>query len=450
MVRGAAIPAAGHVLGQFVLYVAIGLFLATNLRRLGPGRGRLLRTHVGVFGLLLLFVVGAKATLLWTELPPYALPVAAAGIWAAEHLTGRLSLLVNFTLALLVASLVRFDVSVLVVFLATGIAALLALQHRRREGAMVLAGLWGGVAGTVVLLAVRLAARGRFDVVADLARGVESNLLAALAGGAGGGVLAAVLGSMVAVLLGSVPRRRLVDLTDVDQPLLRLMQERAPGSFEHCRAMANLAEIAAAAVGADALLVRVGAYYHDLGKTVDPKLFVENLEPGEASPHDGLDPDGSVESIIGHVTDGTRILREGGVPEPVVEFAYTHHGTSVVEYFWKKCLEQGNPKHLDEDRFRYPGMKPQTRETGILMLVDAIEAASRTIQPPSREGFEGAVYHVVYSKLRQGQLDESGLDLEDLRTIAETLVDTLVSASHGRIRYPWQKQPAESARSASA
>ena len=134
------------------------------------------------------------------------------------------------------------------------------------------------------------------------------------------------------------------------------------------------------------------------------------------------------------------MLREGGIPETVVEFAYTHHGTQTIEYFWHKCLERGNPKNLGEELFRYPGMKPQTKETAILMLVDSIEAASRTIQPPERQKFEEMIQRVVFTKLRGGQLDESGLTLEDLRTITLRMSDTLVNMYHGRIKYPWQRE----------
>jgi putative nucleotidyltransferase with HDIG domain len=203
--------------------------------------------------------------------------------------------------------------------------------------------------------------------------------------------------------------------------------------------MANLAEASASALGADALLTRVGAYYHDLGKTIQPKYFVENLAHGETSPHEELDPDVSADAIMAHVVLGTKILRDANIPEPVVEFAYTHHGTLVVEYFWHKCQEQGNPKGLSKEYFRYPGMKPQTKETAILMLVDSIEAASRTIWPPEHKKFEEMIQKVVFSKLSAGQLDESGLTVEDLRVMTTRMAATLVNMYHGRIKYPWQR-----------
>jgi membrane-associated HD superfamily phosphohydrolase len=165
---------------------------------------------------------------------------------------------------------------------------------------------------------------------------------------------------------------------------------------------------------------------------------VENLLAGEKSPHENLEPDVSADAIMAHVVQGSKILRAGGIPEPVVEFAYTHHGTQTIEFFWHKCKKAGNPKKLGEDFFRYPGMKPQTRETAILMLVDSIEAASRTIQPPERAKFEEMIQRVVFTKLRSGQLDDSGLTLEDVRTLSAKMADTLVNMYHGRVKYPWQ------------
>jgi hypothetical protein len=151
----------------------------------------------------------------------------------------------------------------------------------------------------------------------------------------------------------------------------------------------------------------------------------------------------SADAIMAHVVQGAKLLREGGIPEPVVEFAYTHHGTQVIEYFWHKCKERGNPRSLREDSFRYPGMKPQTKETAILMLVDSIEAASRTIQPPERAKFEEMVQRILFTKLKSGQIDESGLTLEDLRILCLRMTETLVNMFHGRIKYPWQKEGPE-------
>ncbi len=189
--------------------------------------------------------------------------------------------------------------------------------------------------------------------------------------------------------------------------------------------------------------MRVGAYYHDLGKSVRPKYFVENLATGETSPHGALTPYESAEVIRNHVVQGSQILRDGGIDEPVVEFAYTHHGTQLVEYFWNKHQEQGNEQGLTEEDFRYPGMKPQTKETAILMLVDSIEAASRTVDPPERQQFEIMVQRVLFTKLGSGQLDESGLTMRDLNTIINRMVDTLVNMHHHRIKYPWQARQAQ-------
>src|SRR5262249_4334916 len=150
------------------------------------------------------------------------------------------------------------------------------------------------------------------------------------AGGLTAGVLGWILQEPVGLVLGAVSRARLIDLCDLDQPLLKKMAAEAPGSWQHARAMANLAEDAAAAVHADAMLTRAGAYYHDLGKTIQSEYFVENLAPGQRSPHEDLEPDVSADVIMSHVVGGTKILRDAGIPEPVVEFAYTHHGTSVI------------------------------------------------------------------------------------------------------------------------
>jgi cyclic-di-AMP phosphodiesterase PgpH len=429
---------------HFLLFV----LLTTYLRRFGASRTKLLRTQLGILTAMVILVVAAKALLLFTRLPEFWIPAAVVPLWCVSAIDRRTAFLVNVMLAFMASALLQFDLPFLFVLITRGLAASLLFVNVKRTAQLVAAGIGGGVVGCTTYAAVIVVFDGQLPWAADLAAGIDSRLLACIGGGVVAGIVAAGLRPLAERLLGSVSRNRLVDLTDLEQPLLRKMATEAPGSWEHSRAMANLAEAAAAAIGADTLLTRVGAYYHDLGKTIQPKYFVENLAPGERSPHEDLEPDVSADAIMAHVVQGAKILREGGIPEPVVEFAYTHHGTQVIEYFWHKCKERKNPKNLGEDFFRYPGMKPQTKETAILMLVDSIEAASRTIVPPERAKFDEMVQRILFTKLRSGQIDDSGLTLEDLRTIAAKMTDTLVNMFHGRIKYPWQKE--ESAETAVA
>lgn len=426
------------LLGAWFIYFLISIMMVTYCRRFAPSYGTLLRTQVGLLSLTVLFTAIAKLMLLLTSVSAFALPVAALSLWVAFYLDRRTAFMMGVAASFLAASLVDFRLEYLLTFLAGSFTVNLALRARRRAADLVMAGAAAALANATLVIASNMLVRGGLWLRGDLRELYHSDILS----GALGGLLAAALGVFlqgpIGRLLGTVSRARLLDLADLTQPLLQKMAREAQGSWEHARAMANLAEAAASSIGADALLTRVGAYYHDLGKTCQAKYFIENLDPGEVSPHEGLEPDVSADAIMAHVVEGVRILREGRIPEPVVEFAYTHHGTSVIEYFWHKCLAQGNPKGLGESFFRYPGMRPRTKETAILMLIDAIEAASRTIDPPERDKFEEMVNRILFVKLRQGQLDESGLTVEDLRVISKRLVDMLVKMNHHRIRYPWQ------------
>ncbi|MGZ3416749.1 MAG: HDIG domain-containing metalloprotein [Polyangiales bacterium] len=425
--------------GIALLALTLSSLLASYLRALGPSAAKLLRAQIGLYVLMLGLTLVVKAILLFTALPEYWVPLSTVPLWACLYLDRRTAFILNVVLGFLTVALLRFDILLLIVLLGRGMASSLAFRDRKHPRQMLFAGAIAGVAGAILWSAVNLALDGHLALARDLSRPTDSAILACIGGGMLAGAIAVFLREPAERLLGAVGRDRLLDLTDLEQPLLQKMAREAPGSWEHARAMANLAEAAASAIGVDALLTRCGAYYHDLGKTIQPKYFVENLSHGERSPHEELTPEVSADAIMAHVVQGTKILRDGGVPEPVVEFAYTHHGTQVVEYFWFKCQEQGNPKGLTEDAFRYPGMKPRTKETAILMLVDSIEAASRTIDPPDKKKFEEMIQRVLFTKLRSGQLDECGLTTRDLQRLVVRMADTLVNMYHSRIKYPWQK-----------
>ncbi|WP_394832498.1 HDIG domain-containing protein [Pendulispora rubella] len=425
---------------MFVIHLTLLLLASAYLRRFGPTRTRLLRTQLGLFGTMAGVFIVAKVFLVFTPLSEFWIPVATVPLWCTFAFERRTAFLINVMMTFMASSLLVFDLPFLAVLITRGLASSLLFLNRKHPRQMMLAGLGGGLIAGTMYGAIITVFEGQFAIGRQLYFGLDSPLLGIVGGGALAGLLAHFLRQFAVRALGSVGRDRLMDLTDLENPLLRKMAEEAPGSWEHARAMANLAEAAAAAIGADALLTRVGAYYHDLGKTIQPKYFVENLAAGERTPHDDLEPEVSADAIMAHVVQGAKLLRDGGIPEPVVEFAYTHHGTQVIEYFWHKCKQRGNPKNLTEEFFRYPGMKPQTKETAILMLVDSIEAASRTIQPPEKAKFEEMIQRIIFTKLKTGQLDEAGLTLEELKILIVKMADTLVAMYHGRIKYPWQEK----------
>ncbi|MBX3268934.1 MAG: HDIG domain-containing protein [Sandaracinaceae bacterium] len=431
-------PQLDDLLSLFFVYFLVTLMLSAYMRGLSPGRGALIRTQLGLLALALVLLVTAKAFLLFTSFPAQIVPVAAMSVWTAQFLDRRTALILGLAMAFYAASLVGFGLATAAVYLATSVASVLWLGPRARGTRVLSTGLVAALVAGGVYAAARVIFDGELDVLAELEDPIHSPLLGSIAGGLASGVVAWALSGVAVVILGSVSRTRLIELSDLDQPLLKKMAREAPGSWEHSRAMANLAEAAANAIGADALLTRVGAYYHDLGKTCQAKYFVENLHPGEPTPHRHIPADLSADAIMAHVVEGVSILRDGRIPEPVIEFAYTHHGTSVIEYFWHKTLEEGNPRQRDESFFRYPGMRPRTKETAIVMLIDAIEAASRTVEPDRHE-FEAVVQRIIFGKLRQGQLDECGLTLLELRTISAKVVDSLCGIYHSRIKYPWQE-----------
>ncbi len=242
-------------------------------------------------------------------------------------------------------------------------------------------------------------------------------------------------------LFGVVTDISLLELSDPSHPLLQELVRRAPGTYNHSIAVASIAETAAEAIGANGLLVRVGAYFHDIGKMLKPQYFIENISAGSESRHEHLAPAMSTLIIIGHVKDGVDLAEEHNLPQPLIDFIEQHHGTTLVEYFFHEAtrLAEARPDQrtdVEESSFRYPGPKPQTREAGVLMLSDAVEGASRTLTDPTPKRIETLVHNITLKRLLDGQFDESSLKLSEIRTVEASLVKSLIAIYHGRIRYP--------------
>jgi putative nucleotidyltransferase with HDIG domain len=240
-------------------------------------------------------------------------------------------------------------------------------------------------------------------------------------------------------IFGVLTEISLLELGDVAHPLLQELVRRAPGTYNHSINVASMAEAAAERIGAQGLLVRVGSYFHDIGKVLKPQYFAENQEAGD-NRHESLVPAMSTLIIIAHVKDGADLARQHHLPHPIIDFIQQHHGTTLVEYFYRRASEQNSDDpdaaEIDENAFRYPGPKPQSKEAGILMLADAVESASRVLVEPTPARIVNLVEQLTMNRLLDGQFDECGLTLQEVHLIQESLVKSLTAVYHGRVKYP--------------
>jgi len=287
----------------------------------------------------------------------------------------------------------------------------------------------------------------------DLA-GLVQLELAAIASAAGSAVAAAGTFAVAGSVFGITTSYQLMELANPSQPLLRRLLLEAPGTYHHSLMVGNLAERAAEAVGADPLLVRVAAYYHDIGKLADPTAFIENQPAGGPNPHDEMTPEESSRVLAAHVANGIDIAYQYKLPKPVISFIPQHHGTGRMSYFWEKARERAVEEAgvvpgsaaadavaeaVDERRFRHKGPKPQTREAAILMLADSVEASVRSLSNHDEATIRTMVSRIISERLEDGQFDECDLTLRDLDHIREAFIAQLKGMYHRRIEYPQNK-----------
>lgn len=231
------------------------------------------------------------------------------------------------------------------------------------------------------------------------------------------------------------------ELSNPNHPLLKELLEKAPGTYHHSMMVANLSANAVAEIGGRSLLTRVACYYHDIGKIRHANFFVENLPTGAENPHNFLLPEDSKQIIFGHVIEGAKILKEYKMPQMVIDICYQHHGTTLMKFFYFKAKER-NPD-TTEAEFRYPGPKPQTREAGVVNIADSCEAAVRAMDHPSIDKITEFVHNLIEERINDGQLDDSGLTLKEIRIVEKSLISGLSSTFHSRIKYPRMQSEAE-------
>ncbi len=371
----------------------------------------------------------------------YLLPVAAAPMMVASLLEGRLAVALTAVLAALVAftavylpdlsaveAVGSLDVLRLILVFGFGsLGGIVVVYRAERLSQHLMAGGVLAAGAFVLLLGVWLVDPERkagdlpWMTAAAAINGTLSSMLA----------LGGFLG--LGLVFGITTRVQLMELAQLNQPLLRRLQDEAPGTFHHSVIVGNLAERAAQLAGADSLLVRVGCYYHDVGKLLQPAFYIENQLAGD-NPHDQLESQSSAQIVQEHVRGGLELAREHGLPERVAAFIAEHHGTRLVTYFYRQAARE-NPR-VDATDYRYPGPKPQSRETAIVMLADSVEAVVRSSADHSSERIDALVDEVIAERLAEGQLDESDLTLREIKTIAESFKVTLKGVYHPRIQYP--------------
>lgn len=416
-----------QVWGSVLLLVTFIFVLLYHINILYPTSTEKNKNLILIFLTMLIVLVCAKLALFYDLFSPYLIPIPWAGMVITIFINRRIVPLIILITALLVSILSQFDFSLFLVLLAGGlISGSHVRQARKRSQVMAASVLVGFVMALVFFCHSLLVAQGLVIF--------QSHGMAAFSNGVLSGLLTLLVLPLFEWIFDFASPFRLLELLDLNTPLLKEFFFKAPGTYQHTMAVANISEAVANELGANGLLVRVGAYYHDIGKMFNPQYFIENQAPGE-NPHDQLGPVASAAVVRSHVILGVRLARQIGLPGPVVDFIPEHHGTSTIDYFYYKS-KQLDSEIKSERIFKYPGPKPQSKETAIVMLVDSVEAAFRVTETRDPETIRKLVRRIAERKMEQGELDRSRLTIGEFKKIIDTLTYILRSSSHQRVVYP--------------
>ncbi len=358
--------------------------------------------------------------------PVYVIPIAAiAMLTTVLFEDATISLLLTVASAVAVSSLVGNNFMFFVVFLNGGLVSILLVRHVRKRVQLIRAGFICGLIQAMTLFCIT-----DFSIVH-----ANGYLILFLNGLVSCFIVLATL-PLFEIAFKTVTNISLLELADFNHPLLQRLVQEAPGTYHHSLVVGNLADAACKAIDAHALLARVGAYYHDIGKLSKPGYFTEN-QGVSGSKHDALTPTMSKLVIMNHVKEGVELAQKSNLNQPIIDFIQQHHGSSLVYYFYRRALENlEEDQTVKEEGFRYTGPKPKTKETAIVLLADSVEAASRALRDPTPSKIEEVVHKIINNKFIDGQLDECDLTLKDLEKIAAVFIHVLSGMYHSRVSYP--------------
>ncbi len=390
----------------------------------------------------IVFLAGARLVIPERTLLPYFYPLPAAGLLLGALFGLETGVAISLALSLLAVYGLPTATELAPYYLLSSLTGLLFLGPARRFWAFLRGGAGITAAGIATILAYYVPIH-QLDAVGIL------QLLGAVAfNGLASASIALTLQYLLAQSLGFTTALQLLDISRPDFPLLQFFLRNAPGTYQHSLQVANLAEQAAERIGADPLLTRVGAQFHDVGKVNNPSFFIENQLPDSIDKHHDLPPEEVAAIIIRHVTDGVVLARKHRLPNRLIDFILEHHGTLITRYQYNQALEAagGDKDKVDIEKFRYPGPRPRSRETALLMLADGVEARTRAERPATEEDLRALVRNVMDVAQRNGQLDDTLITLRDLTLITDAFVTTLRGQYHPRIQYPKSEvstQPAD-------
>jgi len=421
----------GPLLAAFIL---TALFTAATGIYLTRFRQGLVRDQPRLFTVVLLVLITVIVGRIVVGLSPLLVPLAFLATAGATLLGSRVAIFLTLTVGILLTVVLNLDPSATVMLVGGSLAGIFATGRLRSRSDLLRAPLGIGVVNLLLVFTAEI-----LFTTQTAANVPWGDLPIALVSAAFSSVLTIGLLPFFETYVGVLSPLRLLELSDPNQPLLRKLMLEAAGSYHHSLIVSNLAVAAAEEIGADALLCRVGAYYHDIGKTVRPAFFVDNQMGGE-NPHDNIAPSLSALIIASHVKDGLAMAEDARLPGEIRAFIAEHHGTTVMSYFYTKAMEQAGSESVNEHDYRYPGPRPQSRETAILLLADGCEAAVRALKDHEPQKIEGVVRKMIKDRLDDGQLDQSALTLRDLDMIARAFVRVLVGVYHSRIEYPDPKE----------
>lgn len=419
------------IAGRFILvgacYVVLYLFLY-HFRREVLGS-----VHKTIFIILiiLLFVMITRVVVVMPNVSIYLIPFGIIPIIVRTFYDSRLALFILLVTIMIAGFLVPNSFEFIFMTFIAGVVAIFSLTNIYRRGRLFFSAMMVVVSYSAVYFGIGIIQEGSFT-------GFDWTTYGWFAGN---GVLLLLGYPMVFLFektFGFLSDATLFELSDTNQPLLRRLSEEAPGSFQHSMQVANLAEEAARAIGANHLLVRTGALYHDIGKLNRSEFFTENIAQGY-NPHENLTPEESARLIIEHIEGGVELAKRSNLPSQIIDFIRTHQGTTKAWYFYHKYRESHKDTTIDDSLFSYPGPKPFSKETAVLMMTDAVEATSRSLEEYTMESVSAMVDNVIENQIRDGQFTDAPITFQDISIIKEVLKKRLVNIYHARIAYPSRK-----------